>query len=244
MKDFKILLMNLGYCTNLNGSLFQYSLKGYRYLYVSKKVQNKTLNKLNSLIKQENPDLICLIEIKQGKQILNLVNSEYPYYDINTKYSPKNFFNKFSGIKKNSNAIISKQNLKFKKHYLNNGTKKLLYEILLPTGVKLILFHFSLNKTVRQSQFREIHKMFKNDKKKIICGDFNTRQGLEELKYLKTKNSLRISHKTPTFPAINPKKIFDYFMYSKKLKVNTKILEDQISDHLPIVLNLDRKSVV
>lgn len=207
-------------------------------MYLPKKVENNVLRKLKTIISAENPDLICLVEIEKNKQIKNLISDKYPFYDIDIKYGEDSILRKLPVFKVKGNAFISKQKLAFKKHYLKNGTKKLLYEIKLPNKISVILMHFSLEKNVRAKQFQEIWKMFANVKSKIICGDFNIFGGLSELDDFMKKADLKLAHENPTFPAFKPKRPLDLFLCSKNLKTKTKVLKTQLSDHLPVILEL------
>lgn len=156
-EKFKILLLNLGYCTGINGSSLQYFFKCYRYFYLPRKVEKSILDKLKTVILKENPDLICLMEIKQGEQIKTLIDNEYPFSSIETKYGKKSLLRKFPFFKNNSNAFIAKNKLLFRQYYLKNGIKKLVYEIALPNNISLVMAHFSLNKRTRNKQFKEMH---------------------------------------------------------------------------------------
>jgi exonuclease III len=233
---FKILLINLGYCTGINGKILHYFLYFYRYIYRSLRTENRVLNELKKIIRKENPNLICLIEINQGRQIKELINNKYFFYKINTKYGSNSVLKRCPLFRKKSNAFIAKQKLPFKIHFLKNGTKKLLYEITLPNEVTLLLMHFSLNKQVRDKQFKEIYKMFSERDKLIICGDFNIFDGFNELNYIMDKFNLKLVHKSPTFPAFKPNKSLDIFLCTKNIKTTYKVLSNQLSDHLPVIM--------
>ncbi len=237
-EKFKILLLNLGYCTGINGSLAQYISKFYRYIFLHSKVEKMILNKFKKIVLEEDPDLICLTEIKQGKQIKTLINGKYFFYDIETKYGQKSILRKLPFFHNKGNAFISKHKLSFKKHYLINGTKKLLYEIIIPGNISLILMHFSLKKRARGKQFKEIQKMFSGTGQKIICGDFNILGGISELNCLANGLDLKLAHQEPTFPAFRPNKPLDLFLCSKNIKTKTRILNNQLSDHLPVIVEI------
>ncbi|MFH1440254.1 MAG: hypothetical protein ABIG89_06805 [Candidatus Woesearchaeota archaeon] len=254
MTKFKILLTNIGYCTGLNGSLSDYVFKFYRYIYTSKKVQLDVLNKLSRIVNKEKLDLIVLIEIKkyQMEMLKRIIsndknNNKYNLFEVENKYSLKSLLRKILFIKNNCNGFIAKKNLKFEKHYLENGTKKLLYEIKLPNDTVLVATHFSLNKKTRKKQFDEISEKFKS-KKMIVCGDFNIFDGFDELNSIMEKCELKIANDKPTFPSNlccsskksnNRKKALDLFLCSEKMKVNVKIIKDDFSDHMPILLEIE-----
>jgi endonuclease/exonuclease/phosphatase family metal-dependent hydrolase len=238
MLKFKILLLNLGYCAELNGSLSQYIFGFYKYFFLPNKIQERVLKKLKKIISEEKPDLICITEIKKGEQILSLINDKYPHYNIGTKYGKESSLRKLPFFRDNGNAFISRKKLPFKKQFLKHGTKKLLYEIMLPNKTKLLLTHFSLKKEVRKKQFAEIQKKYGKTNSKIICGDFNISSGFDELDYLIKDSKLKFAHKGPTFPAFSPKKSLDLFLCSEKLDAKAKVLKNQLSDHLPVILEI------
>jgi endonuclease/exonuclease/phosphatase family metal-dependent hydrolase len=213
-------------------------LKFYRFFFLTRRVQKRVLENLKEIIKKEKPDLICLIEIKKGKQIAELINEKYSFYDIKTKYGRKSFLRKLPFFHNRSNAFISKNKLSYKERFLVHGTKKLMYEITLPNNTKLILAHFSLKKKMRRKQFKEIYKKYADEGSKIICGDFNVAGGFSELDYLVDKLDLEVTNKEPTFPAFAPKRSFDLFLCSKTLKTDAKVLKTQLSDHLPVMLEM------
>ncbi|EKE11696.1 MAG: hypothetical protein ACD_15C00037G0025 [uncultured bacterium] len=237
-KKFKILLINLSYCIGVNGFFWQYIAKFHRYIFLPKIVERRILQKLKDIIAKENPDMICLVEIKKGKQIKALIDEEYSFYDVKTKYGERSFLRKTPFFYNKGNAFIAKEDFLFKLHYLKSGTKKLVYEIILPNKVSLLLAHFSLNKRARKKQFEAIGKLDLENKKKIICGDFNIFKGFTELEALLEKSDLKIIDSSPTFPAYKPSKFLDLFLCTKSIQAKVRVLDDQISDHLPAILEI------
>jgi hypothetical protein len=243
MKKLKILLLNLGYLTNLNGSKKDYLLNSYRYLINSKKIQKGLIQKFKKTIKKQNPDLILLIEIRKN-QVKELISKAYKFYDFETKYGKDSILRKLPLFKIQCNGFISKEKLNYKKGFLKYGTKKILYVIDLPKRIKLLLFHFSLNKKTREKQFKEITNLTKNYKYKIICGDFNISKGINEIKSFIKENDLKISNNMPTFSSFKPQKNLDLFLCSKALKTKSEVIGNlKISDHLPVVLEIDLKKI-
>lgn len=238
-RRFKIFLMNVQYFNGMDGNVLDYILKFNRYFFVSKKIQNNVLRKLYDLIYLEKPDLICLIEVKDNNHLLNLLNDEYYYFDIENKYGENSFLKKTPFFRKNSNAILSKDRLSFEKKYLVNGTKKLVYEIKIPKGPTVFLTHFSLDKKVRKKQFKEIKKMTSSIDSKIICGDFNLFKGVSELNELILDTDLSVTNTVCTYPSHKPIKCFDTFVVSSDLNVKTKVLNEVLSDHLPVILEIE-----
>ena len=238
MKNFKILITNLQYGIGIDGSAKDWLLKGHRVFHLPKKIEKIFLDKFKKIIQEENPDLICINEIKKN-QIIKLMNKKYQYHNTETKYGPEgNLRKRIPFHKHNCNATLSKHNLKIEKKFLKNGNKKLFYEINLPNNIKLSFFHFSLNKRTRQKQFQEIYELYKHHPSKIICGDFNIIYGFKELDRLIKKLDLKRAHQNPNFPASRPSRSFDLVLHSPHLQIKSKILPDIFSDHLAILIEI------
>lgn len=237
-KKFKILLINLGYCTGINGFFWQYIAKMHRYVYLPRTVEKTILQKLKDVIAKENPDVICLVEIKKGRQVRTLVSEDYLFHAANTKYGEKSLLKKMPFFYNKGNAFIAKEDLSFKVHYMKHGTKSLAYEIILPNNISLLLVHFSLTKSVRKKQFQCITQLPLTHKQFIVCGDFNVFGGLRELDHMVENSNLQIINPTPTFPAFKPSKSLDLFLCSRDIPASARVLDDQISDHLPVVLEI------
>ena len=146
-------------------------------------------------------------------QILSLVNNNYPYYDVETKYGESSILRQLPFFKKNSNAFLSNRKLSFNKLFLKNGTKKLVYEIELPNQVLLLLAHLSLRKNQRKRRIEELKTLHSGKKSKILCGDLNTLQGDDEVKELENSLNVRSAHENPTFPSVKPNVQLDHFLF-------------------------------
>lgn len=236
MKPFKILLLNIGYCLGLDGSLWKYTLHFYRYFFCSKKIKHHILNELALLIKKTNPDLCCLIEVDRGSKLTNRL---YPFSDVELKYGKKSIMPFLPFFRGKCNGFLSKKKIPFQKHYLTRGGKKLVYELLLYGDISVFLVHLSLSSKMRKKQFEELGRLVHN-KKAIVCGDFNIWKGIKELDDFLRAHDLKMMG-YPTFPAHRPKKILDVFVYSRGLDVKKmKVLKEaKISDHLPVLLEIN-----
>lgn len=238
MKQYKILLSNVGYCTGLNGSYLNYILRCHRYFYRPQKAEKQVLKTLKKIIDQEHPDLCCLIEI-EDVHAKALKNSTYQYVEFDNKYGQKSLLRKLPIFSKKGNGYLAKENYSCEKHFFKNGTKKIIYEIKLDSKISVFMAHFSLNAKTRAKQFKEMKQLVKDTPDVIICGDFNIFGGFRELKPLLEDKRLRIvnTKNDKTFPAHCPKKVLDIFIVSKNIKVNRfNVLQDQFSDHLPVIL--------
>lgn len=235
---YKILLLNLGYFSGIRGSKFGYVLRSKRYIKSPKKIIQKISTNLAKLISQEKPDIVCLTEIRKG-QVKYLPIENYKFYDIETKYSPNGLAKRVPILKKQGVGFISKEKVNFKRIFLKNGTKKLVYCINIPHGIKLILCHFALGAEIRGLQFSEIKEKLKKNKKTIICGDFNIFKSFSELDNLTEGTNLEIIQKEPTFPTFKPSKPLDLFLATKSIKATTKVINADISDHLPVLMEIE-----
>jgi endonuclease/exonuclease/phosphatase family metal-dependent hydrolase len=79
------------------------------------------------------------------------------------------------------------------------------------------------------------------DGKKILCGDLNLLPDTESLKILEEgmTNLVKEHDVTSTRSSlyIKPDKFADYILVSRDMKVkNFKVLEDEVSDHLPLLI--------
>lgn len=249
MKPFKILLFNLCYCLGLTGSVSNYSLRSYRFIYCSKNIQKAVIEKIKSIIKKQNPDLCCFIEIHQGSKFLNRLNQfeiltpqNYKFHDIDSKYGKTVKSLPLPHFKKQSNAFIAKQNLVFKKHFFRRGIKKLIYEIQLNPQTHLFMTHFALNKRTRKKQLKELGDLIGTKERVILCGDFNIKK-YDELTDLLQNNNLKIVNRLrdKTFPSHKPKRLLDLFLCSRDIKVRKfRVLKNvKISDHLPVLIEIE-----
>ncbi len=238
MKQYKILLSNVGYATGLNGSYKDYFLKFYRYIFRSKSITNTVLKKLKTLIKNEKPDVCCLIEV-ENTHLKTLAQDTNAHVEFSNKYGQKSFLRKLPLFQKKGNGILTTLDIPFQKHFFKHGTKKLIYEVQLNTDTSIFMAHFSLNKSTRTKQFQEINTLIKNKRNVIICGDFNIFDGLSELTPLLKDTDLHMVNKPndKTFPSYRPKHILDIFITSKNIEINElKVLSVPFSDHLPVLL--------
>lgn len=96
------------------------------------------------------------------------------------------------------------------------------------------------NKRIEQSE--KIRKIFNEAKgAKILCGDFNLKPDTKSIDILSdgNRNLIREYNITSTRSVLytKPTKFADYIIISSEIEVkNFKVLQDQISDHLPLFL--------
>jgi len=235
---YKILSLNIGYFSGLNGSWADYIFKSWRYFFPSKKIVERSIKNLKKIITEEKPDIVCLMEARKS-HMRHLLDGEYKFFDLETKYSPNGIAKRLPIFRDHCDCFISKGKVDFQKISFKNGTKKLVYGINIPGGTKLLFAHFALGKRTRAVQFDEIKDLIKKDGETIVGGDFNIFYGLQEVDNLIEKTGMKIMQKEPTFPAYNPKKALDLFLVSKNIFARSRVIKSDISDHLPVILEID-----
>lgn len=239
-KPLRILFFNLGYATELDGSLKNYLLKFYRYFYTPRRIIRRVRQAIFGLLTSEQPDVFCFVEVHRRH---GFVPHAHQYHS----YSMANKYGRFSPLRHmpffhdNCNGFVAREHVPFERMYFRNGTKKLIYKISLPQDITLYLVHFSLRRRTRRRQCRELQEMIQSHKRVVVCGDFNVFRGTKELRRLTENCGLHIvnAHQH-TFPAVKPKKALDLFLCSSDLGVpQAKVFTGvRASDHLPVMLEV------
>lgn len=213
----------------------------------------RILKKVANMIKRENPDVCCFLEVNKGASNRAFVNQmkelsslvKYPFFDMETKYARNSVFRYVPFFSSNCNGFLAKEKFEIKKYFIRKSAKGLIYEVLLDDKISLFSAHFSVWNWIRKSQYEQILEIIlnrKNDSREVIlCGDFNLFWGNEDFqKFVKSCDLDVVNEPSDkTFPACKPKKVIDLFLVSKKVKVkNLKVLHDQFSDHLPVLMEI------
>ena len=244
-KKLKVLHINTAYGSLTTGSAKD-PILWYRYLFRTKKLQNKFIKEIQNIIKKENPDVIFFTEIKQDDPLIKALAPSYPYFKIESKYRPNHINREIPIAKNNSNGFFSKiQPKRVIARHMKTGQKTLVLEVEFEYE-KFFLVHFSLSKQARLKNQEEICQMLdeKESKNIIILGDFNSFQGHSEFQY-SCMNKFELAIKKPTFPAVKPFWFFDNFLLPKGLNYKTRVINNgNISDHRPVILEIkDRKNI-
>ncbi len=237
---FRILLFNVGYSTALDGSVRNYFLQFYRYLYTPQHIIRQVRQVIYHLLQKEQPDVCCFVEIH--KKHGNVPHPHvYTSSDVDNKYGMHSVLRRLPFFRDNCNGFFAKGDLPHRKIYFKNGTKKLIYEILLRDDLSLFLVHFSLDRRVRRRQCEELKHIIKARPNVILCGDFNIFRGRKELESLARDCGLVIvnSPTEATFPAVNPKRALDLFLCPAHLQAHARVIPGiKASDHLPVLLEM------
>lgn len=239
-QPYRVLLYNIGYGTGLTGSMSDYFLRFYRYLYTPRTIIRKVRQSIYTLLNKVQPDVCCFVEV-HGRY--GFVPHPHAYRSqVDNKYGRWSMLRWLPFFRDNCNGFYSHSPLKFQKRYFRHGTKKLIYDIDLGHGMSLLLVHFSLNASTRAKQCDEIKEILWGRPNTIVCGDFNTFRGTSELQKLADECGLRIVNASqPTFPANHPRRALDLFLCPKTIRsAKAKVFSDvQVSDHLPVMLEVE-----
>jgi hypothetical protein len=234
----KVLLLNLGYCSGLDGSFRDYALHGLRYLHTPERITADIEDALFQLLNREEPDVCCFLELHKKSAMVKDLRG-YPCSDIDVKYGLKSLLRKIPFFRDNCNGFYAKHDVPYKKFYFKEGAKKLIYELEMENDLTLLFCHFSLSKHIRAKQFRELETMLKDKKRAILCGDFNIFKGTGEIEELMSSCNLRAGNlRQSTFPTVHPSKSFDQFLCTEDVRVTRceAVKSFHGSDHLPVVL--------
>ena len=239
----KILTYNIEFGSGVGKGYYQYLTKGWRYLFPDKKV----VEHLGQLIKELDPDVVFLVEVKKGvigetfRSLSKMI--QYPHQFFFNAYTNR-FLSSLPIERGNGCAVFSKYEIhnRRKEHFMEGFSKSAFekFDILDKT---FFVLHLPLGKKTRDIQLHELIKFVDSNGKKdvVILGDLNTFQGRVEtdelLKHCGLLNANKLNQKT--FPSWQPKKEFDYVLISKDISLKDfKILHSDISDHLPILVEI------
>lgn len=239
----KIALYNIEYCTGIDGSILQYLLKFWRYMWSSGEILKKICGFLNKL----KADVILLIE-SDGGSIRNRFKSQaeviskklgMPFCYSKCKYSPKSWLYKLPFFSNNHNSILSKEKGKVVTHYLSAGAKRLVQEYI-ADSISIFMVHLSLIRRIRVKQLMDLSRLLKKyPRLYIVCGDFNIFGGTEEISGFMKKNNLRLPYIKATYPSANPKQRLDLILVHRDIKIKSASAGNcRYSDHLPVVVEI------
>lgn len=254
----RLICYNIEYCEGIEGRWIDY-FKFWRLFFSPKHLDEKVINAFKKL----KPDVIALVEVDTGS-LRNRGKDEVKYlarkigfsnFIEKIKYPLNGWFRMFHYVPildKQANGLISRYKLHdIKYHILHEGTKRMVIQanIDCPKKITLLIAHLALGKKARQKQVEELIKIVNSIKNPVILmGDFNTFNGVHEIKkllektHLYDKINLDKEDLPLTEPAWHPSRRLDYILTSKGIKVKKyKILNFHFSDHLPLMIDFEVK---
>jgi endonuclease/exonuclease/phosphatase family metal-dependent hydrolase len=246
----RLVVYNIRYATGF-GPAFHLPVPGAGYLRTNRRV----LNALTEFLREQDADIIGLIEVDTGSIRSGMVNQaehiakELGHYSIyECKYGESSINHLLPIVRKQANAFLAAPRVEGERfHYFDSGIKRLIIELELDE-VCVFLVHLSLKYRHRQYQLRYLHELIERSTKPVIvAGDFNTFWGTHEL-YLFTRAAGLRSANTRglfTFPSRRPRVELDFVLVSEGIEVNDFRTPDvRLSDHRPLVCDFTVKSTV
>lgn len=107
----------------------------------------------------------------------------------------------------------------------------------------IVMLHLSLGERSRQKQLAYVAEQVAHERQVVVMGDLN--MPLSKLlceSPLKNLNLRPAQHAQPTYPAWEPSKTLDHVLVSSELQVTqAQVLDDHISDHLPVAVEVTAK---
>jgi endonuclease/exonuclease/phosphatase family metal-dependent hydrolase len=241
----KILVYNIAYSTGLKGSLPGYLANFWRYLVWAPK---KNFRNLVGFLGQQNADIVCLLETDSGSFRNRFVSQSktlaerlsYPHWWSASKYGPRSPLRHLPTFRRQEDAVLSRIESEMKVHYLKNGGKKLVQELIVQ-GVSLFVVHLALRPSLRARQLVEMTQLLKQcPRSHLVCGDFNIFKGLHEVQEFIRENQLTLVQTKATFPSIRPKVLIDLILASEGINVKaTGAPHALLSDHLPVWVEIE-----
>jgi len=242
----RILFLNFGYGTGLDGRMLQYSWKGWRLLHPGTGAEER----LAQAVQRLSPDVIGLAEVDSGSfrtasrpQWQSLLGKGYRLAISEKKYAEHSRFRQTPLMSGNAAAILSKERLpESEAFFFSCGAKRLVLRARISEKTELFVVHLALGKETRSRQLSELSAMIRGRSapEAIVAGDFNTLSGFAELASLLSETGLasaNTSHE-PTFPFFKPSKEIDFFLHTKGIiPERFETLADPISDHRGLLLD-------
>jgi endonuclease/exonuclease/phosphatase family metal-dependent hydrolase len=237
----RLLVYNIRYATG-TGPAFHLPVPGAGYLRSNRKV----LAGITEFLRQEQPDIVGLIEVDTGSIRTRMVNQaehiaqELGHYSTyQCKYGTGSINHFVPIVRKQSNAFLAAPSVTGERfHYFETGIKRLIIELELDE-VCVFLVHLSLKFRQRQYQLRSLHDLIvQSHKPVIVAGDFNTFWGTHEIYLFMRAAGLRSANTAglPSFPARVPRIELDFILVSEEIEVTDfRVPDVRFSDHRPLV---------
>lgn len=237
----RFLLYNIRYATG-TGATFHLPVPGAGYL----RSNSRVLKGITQFIKDQDPDIVGLVEVDTGSIRSGLINqAQYiadslGHYSIyQCKYGVSSINQLMPIVRKQSNAFLAAPRVEGERfHYFDTGIKRLIIELEL-ADCAIFLVHLSIKFRHRHDQLRYLHGLVKNcTKPVIVAGDFNTFWGDHEIYLFCQAAGLSSANVAglPSYPSRSPRRELDFILHSKQIEVTRfEIPKVTFSDHLPLV---------
>lgn len=256
----KILSCNLGYLLGYEDSIGGYIPSVLGAVIGNEAIEHHSTHRFLDLIESEQPDVVPLVEVDRGSvrtrtdgQLTNILTElrarglEY-HGHVYDKYGPDTMTSSFPIFRHLGNAVLLRDDLPTRPHYLNSGVKRLVIEVDLTPDTGLYVVHLSMTPGTRKRQLADLATLISTRQRTdrvIIAGDFNIFDGLDELDDLIHQTELVIHSPGETVPErpiddlVLSNRALDLFLCSPTITINdSRILDIQLSDHRPILLDI------
>ncbi len=241
----RLLLYNIRYAIGL-GDPAPVPLPGARYLFSG----SATLNRITEFIKEQDPDIVGLIEVDTGSvrsgrvnQAESIADSIGHYSSYECKYGEDSVNQVLPILRKQANAFLAAPRVHGERfHYFDTGIKRLIIELELD-DVAIFLVHLSLKYRHRHFQLRHLYELVDGSEKPVIvAGDFNTFWGENEIFLFMKAAGLRSANADgiPSYPSRAPRMELDFILYSDGINVRDfSVPNVTFSDHLPLLCDFE-----
>ncbi|OIB55932.1 endonuclease/exonuclease/phosphatase family protein [Natrialba sp. SSL1] len=260
----KILSCNAGYLLGYQNVLGGYVPPPIGATLGDTVAERQAFEQLVSLIERERPDVVSLLEIDRGSH-RTITDGQFQTLrdslrrrglsyggEIANKYGDSGLVQSLPFFGQLGNGVLSRadRNPTIVPHYLSVGRKRLVLEIEAAADVVLFMVHLSLGARSRARQLSELAALIRDradGRQVVVTGDFNTFAATEELREFTQRTALELQVPGETVPArpfddwLVSSRQLDLFCCSPSLDVaRCDVLDVQLSDHRPVVLELDR----
>jgi endonuclease/exonuclease/phosphatase family metal-dependent hydrolase len=253
----KLLSCNAGYLLDYEGAYHEYMLRPHRGLVGSKRAEENAIGQLVELISDERPDIVGLVEVDQGSvrtrtdgQVTDLASRldqrglVYQPYAA-TKYGDGGVIPSMPVLQHLANGVLVGDDYRMSTHYLETGPKRLVIEVSTPE-VDIFNTHLAMSGRARRSQLDELADLVAKRENPVVAGDFNTYNGLDEVRAIFEDTDLTVYNPGETVPprpldgVVTDTRTLDFFIAPETMPVSRcEVLDVQISDHRPIVMEFD-----
>src|SRR5271169_4312402 len=223
MPRVRLLIYNIRYATG-TGPAFHLPVPGAGYLRSSRQV----LAHITDFIKQQDPDVVGLLEVDTGSIRTGMVNqadfiarSLCHFSTYECKYGVASVNQLVPIVRKQANAFLAAPRVRCERfHYFDTGSKRLIIELDL-NGSAIFLVHLSLKFRHRQYQMGYLYDLVRKTRKPVIvAGDFNAYWGDHEIYLFTQAAGLKNAnaHGLPSYPSRSPRKELDFILHSAQIR--------------------------
>lgn len=109
-----------------------------------------------------------------------------------------------------------------------------------PHALLLLIVHLALGRRGRERQLGSLADVIQPHRNVIMMGDLNCRSESQEMQWLLRNTDLsEPTHGLHTFPSWRPRRNIDHILVSSSIRVDSvRVLNETISDHLPIAMDV------